>query len=329
VATVESLEKILQDIQTELRRVADNTERINPKAVATQGGLSDINSFLGTVTAGEFRTGNGKDPGKGFTGVRIAYPSLTYGSSAWHLVGVTNDVLQFGLSASDGKAYFGGGVHILDGTGYFVYDADGLGQRPEITFQAGASPTAKGRIAGYSAAANESGAYLMTNSYFTGTNWHVDLTTKRGTIFQGSANASANAVAFQWRSVPAGSGAQTPVELMTLTHEGMLANRKSSETIASGTITVESNRVTVDTESGASSDDLDTISFDGPGGSAGILLVLSAASGSRTVVVKNSTGNIYLSGSDFSLDNINDVIVLAGTADGSGWLEVARGNNGA
>lgn len=96
-----------------------------------------------------------------------------------------------------------------------------------------------------------------------------------------------------------------------------------TKTIASGAITItQPGHVTIDTESAAASDDLDTITYSGA--QTGDLLILSAANSSRTVVVKDATGNIHTSG-DFSLDHSRDTIMLIYTS--SVWCEVARSNN--
>jgi len=89
------------------------------------GGLSDIDANLGLVTAGEFRAGNGRGPGTGFSGVRIAWPGMTYNSALWHIAGVSADVLQFGLRATDGVAVFGAGVVTMDVGGITVTDQGG------------------------------------------------------------------------------------------------------------------------------------------------------------------------------------------------------------
>lgn len=95
----------------------------------------------------------------------------------------------------------------------------------------------------------------------------------------------------------------------------------SELTIASGVITVTNSYHTVDTESDASTDDLDTIN----GGEEGMQLVLRADNSGRTVVVKDATGNIYLDGnSDFSLDHKTDTIHLMYAS--SNWREIGRAN---
>ena len=92
-------------------------------------------------------------------------------------------------------------------------------------------------------------------------------------------------------------------------------------TIASGAITATQSNHTVDTESDAASDDLDTIN----GGTEGDILVLRAISGARTVVVKTGTGNIRC-GLDVSLDSALDTVTLV-YASGL-WAKLAVANNG-
>ena len=70
-------------------------------------------------------------------------------------------------------------------------------------------------------------------------------------------------------------------------------------TIASGSITATTTYQTVDTESAAASDDLDTISLT----SNPDILIIRPASTTRTVVIKHGTGNITTTtASDITLD---------------------------
>jgi uncharacterized protein YjdB len=99
-----------------------------------------------------------------------------------------------------------------------------------------------------------------------------------------------------------------------------------TKTIASGAITLQNaanpiSLAVVDTESAASSDDLDTITSN----QTGKILVVMAANSSRTVVLKDGTGNLVLEG-DCTLDNAEDTITLLKTGDD--WIELARSNNG-
>lgn len=114
-AALDELRRIDQKV-TELLRV----ESISGQQIVVAEGLSDIDGNLGLVVSGEFRAGNGIQPGLGFTGVRIGYPEFTYGDTGWHVVGVNSDTLQFGLRASDGVAVFGAGAVTLGATGMLL-----------------------------------------------------------------------------------------------------------------------------------------------------------------------------------------------------------------
>lgn len=85
--------------------------------------LSDISAILGTVVAGEFRSGNFKTPGDGFTGGRFGYPGFSYGGATYFLAGVENDVLQVGLALADGSVVAGGGNVIIDQEGIFMQNS--------------------------------------------------------------------------------------------------------------------------------------------------------------------------------------------------------------
>lgn len=95
-------------------------------------------------------------------------------------------------------------------------------------------------------------------------------------------------------------------------------------TIASGEIAVTGSYHTVDTESDGATDDLDTIN-DGVDGQR---LVLRPAADDRTVVVKNSTGNIE-AGADCTLDNAFDTWEGIYDATLTAWLELGCNDNGA
>ena len=80
---------------------------------------------------------------------------------------------------------------------------------------------------------------------------------------------------------------------------GSVQWQPSTVTISSGSVVANVTRQSVDTESFASSDDLDSIDIN----SVPDILYLFPASTTRTVVIKNGTGNITTStGADISLD---------------------------
>lgn len=94
--------------------------RISASQVVIIGGLSDLSESLGLVMAGEFRAGNQRPPGDGFSGMRMGYPAMLYDNEEWNLVGVNNDAIQFGVKASDGKLYAGAGAVTLSEDGLKV-----------------------------------------------------------------------------------------------------------------------------------------------------------------------------------------------------------------
>jgi hypothetical protein len=90
--------------------------------------------------------------------------------------------------------------------------------------------------------------------------------------------------------------------------------------IASGAITLPNggNAIfVVDTESGAATDDLDTIN----GGFLGQLATFSQTSSARDITFKDGTGNLRLAG-DFTLNALQDSITLY--YNGADWVEIAR-----
>jgi len=82
--------------------------------------LDQLVADFGLIRAGEFRAGTNVEPGDGFTGTRIGWPAFSYSSATWNVVGVNNDVLQFGIRSTDGKAVFGGGNIVLDSSGLLI-----------------------------------------------------------------------------------------------------------------------------------------------------------------------------------------------------------------
>jgi hypothetical protein len=113
-------------------------------------------------------------------------------------------------------------------------------------------------------------------------------------------------------------------ELIALNNSGHLSFVDATElTIASGVITVTNNFHKVDTQSDASSDDLDTITA-GTDVRAGHILLLRVESGSRTVVLKHGTGspdNLDL-GEDITLDETYKTVMLL--YDGTNWRTMAK-----
>jgi hypothetical protein len=97
-------------------------------------------------------------------------------------------------------------------------------------------------------------------------------------------------------------------------------------TIATGAITKTQSWHTIDTESDAASDNLDTIN----GGAEGDILFIRPENDARTIVVKHGTGNILcVGGSDLTLDDEEDFVILIYDAGLSSWLALQGGGGSA
>ena len=127
MASLAEIQQLVQQIKDELPTLILRSQ-IQPQQIAVGEGLSDISRRLGLIQAGEFRSGNGIEPGLGFSGVRIGYPAFTYAGEEWNIVGVENDTLQVGIRASDGKLVFGGGDGWLDEFGLTFANQEGFVQ---------------------------------------------------------------------------------------------------------------------------------------------------------------------------------------------------------
>jgi hypothetical protein len=102
---------------------------------------------------------------------------------------------------------------------------------------------------------------------------------------------------------------------------------KGTETIASGVISlvgITHTLYTIDTESSAATDDLDTITATNI--PEGTMIIVKAANATRTVVMKDATGNLRLAG-DFSMDHSDDRLMLL--YSGTNWIELSRSDNSA
>lgn len=105
---------------------------------------------------------------------------------------------------------------------------------------------------------------------------------------------------------------------------GALAMAASTElTINTGavTITAGNNLFSIDTQADAATDDLDMISLDASG-RAGRFIILRMDTAGRVPTVKHLTGNVHLTGGDWTPASINEYLMLL--RDGSTWYEQYR-----
>jgi len=103
----------------DLNRLRRDIQQLQSKNINIAA-LDELTIDMGLLQVGEFRTGDG-EPGEGFTGVRISYPGITYGDSAYVIAGVLDDVLQFGITELGGTGVSGGGSAVLDIQGIRIY----------------------------------------------------------------------------------------------------------------------------------------------------------------------------------------------------------------
>lgn len=93
----------------------------------------------------------------------------------------------------------------------------------------------------------------------------------------------------------------------------------ASLTISGGIVTVTKSHHSIDTESAAASDDLDTLTATGL--TDGFVIVLRPANVAHVVTLKDGTGNLLLNG-DYALSATDRTITLI--YDGTNWRELAR-----
>lgn len=256
--------------------------------------LEELSNDLGLMEAGEVRSGNGAEPGEGFTGGRYGYPGFVYDGIEFFLVGVESDAAQAGLSLQDGAVYFGAGAGRLDADGLVIKANTNPGDANKIRFTAQDGSTVLAEI--YT---DESGS---DPSFYLDTAWRVHIPAG----LKGAINLLGD-LELNGSLVKSGAG-----------FIGLGA--PSTLTIAGGAVTATRGVHLIDTEAGAAADDLDTIN----GGTDGDLLVLGSLNASRDPTAKDQTGNLRLAG-DFIFTSITDALTLI--KRGNNWVELSRSDN--
>ena len=104
----------------------------------------------------------------------------------------------------------------------------------------------------------------------------------------------------------------------------LLLTAETELTISSGSVTLTQNYHKIDTESGDTTDDLETLA----GGASGQVYVLQAEDTARTVVIKHATGNIYThTGEDITLDDTEKAVWIL--FDGTNYIAMSPADAGA
>lgn len=177
MATQEDILDALLKLEVTIESLPERLQ-ITPPQVIILDGLSELSENLGMIMAGEFRAGNRVEPGKGFSGMRMAYPPMYYASDYWNLVGIENDVMQIGIKASDGKLYAGGGRATLDENGVNIYDAstDSLNAQIRLWEVYGDTYYQVGNIYGdWGGTSSDAGAVGIFARHATGYPWSESL----------------------------------------------------------------------------------------------------------------------------------------------------------
>lgn len=147
-----------------------------------------------------------------------------------------------------------------------------------------------------------------------------DVITTRGDIIRGSSSAVAERLAIGSANQILTSDGTDVSWSDDLTVNNKFNGAKNTATIASGSVAYSGLFMEIDTESAASTDDLDTIS----GGSSGDIVILCQADGSRDVTIKHGTGNILLSNDkDVELGLSRDMIMLIYRDINNAWVPLS------
>ena len=312
-ATLQDVFQILQEIKAELPAIIANTQ-IAPNQIVIVKGLSELSDTLGLLMAGEFRAGNAKEPGFGFTGVRIGYPPFSYSSESWHIAGVSNDVIQFGLNADDGTAWAGAGAIRLTSGGILVYngatqtgaiEADG-----DVKFGSDISAVASTSILVFANAQTYNSESFGAGDILIGDN-----STGKGNLFWDS---SAGILYFR-----TGTTVMNSISSGSLVAVGCRVTATANQTIATDTVTAVL----------FTSEDYDDVGFHDTGSNTSRITIPTGYGGRYNVGhyiewAANSTGyrNSYIyknGGPDYLLRDIQGSADVLGVPTNHGTVEAA------
>jgi hypothetical protein len=113
------------------------------------------------------------------------------------------------------------------------------------------------------------------------------------------------------------------IVVLNPTYSTMQSGPATALTISDGTITINGNSSShsIDTESSASSDDLDTIN----GGQDGQVIFIRLTDDARNIILKHNIGNIFNPiGTDITLDLTSDIIQLRYSSTLAKWVVTSQ-----
>ncbi len=123
MVTLENIKNEIDSLKYTIEH-AIMSARINPKQVTTVEGLSDINTSIGTIRAGEFLAlSSGTSPtASNGTGTFISALGRTFGTKTYHIGGVDDGDLKWGANSLTGELEAGDGATLLTANGLSIYD---------------------------------------------------------------------------------------------------------------------------------------------------------------------------------------------------------------
>jgi hypothetical protein len=147
-----------------------------------------------------------------------------------------------------------------------------------------------------------------------------DVITTQGDIIVGNVSGEAERLPVGTAGQILQSNGTNPAWSNDLVINNKLNTQPKTATISSGAITYTGAYMVVDTEGGASSDTLDTIS----GGIIGDRLLLRGAAPGRNIIISDNTGNIQTNNNtNFTLEPTH-IDSAEFFYDGSNWIQTAR-----
>jgi len=123
MVTLDQLSQDIHNLKQDFEAAIANS-KINPRQIATIGGLSDIDVNLGVVRAGEFLAlSRGTDPLRNDSiGTFISALGKLFGEKTYHIGGVNLGDLKWGVNSETGELEAGDGTIIITENGISVYN---------------------------------------------------------------------------------------------------------------------------------------------------------------------------------------------------------------
>jgi len=123
MVTLDDIKRAVEDLGNVIQG-AIASGKINPKQIVTVQGLSDINTSLGTIRAGDFLAmSSGTEPtAADGTGTFMSALGRMFGSKTYHIGGVKDGDLKWGANAITGELEAGDGAGLITENGLSIFN---------------------------------------------------------------------------------------------------------------------------------------------------------------------------------------------------------------